>query len=134
MQHAVGSGGKARTASSMSASPIPTAPPTGSLQQTKSSPNSLFQTQEREKKNTHLASCTDQHRHFTPFLATTDGVLGNKAGGLPHPPPHHHPVSEMTYALLSCVRSHPCPNQCRYSPHTTHLCMRVALECPQEAT
>ena len=34
---------------------------------------------EREKKKKYLSSCTEQRRHFTPFVVTTDGVLGREA-------------------------------------------------------
>ena len=35
--------------------------------------------QEREKKKKYLQACLDQRRHFSPFVVSCDGFLGNEA-------------------------------------------------------
>ena len=39
----------------------------------------LLEKQEKEKKKKYLLPCLERRRHFTPFIATTDGVLGKEA-------------------------------------------------------
>jgi hypothetical protein len=34
---------------------------------------------EREKKKKYLGACLDQRRHFSPFVVSTDGLLGKEA-------------------------------------------------------
>jgi hypothetical protein len=34
---------------------------------------------EREKKKKHLGACLEQRRHFSPFVASVDGLLGEEA-------------------------------------------------------
>jgi hypothetical protein len=34
---------------------------------------------EREKKKKYLEPCLKQHRHFTPFVVSTDDLLGKEA-------------------------------------------------------
>jgi hypothetical protein len=34
---------------------------------------------EREKKKKYLEACLEHHRHFTPFVVSTDGLLGKEA-------------------------------------------------------
>jgi hypothetical protein len=33
----------------------------------------------REKKEKYLKACLEQHRHFSPFVAPTDGLLGKES-------------------------------------------------------
>jgi hypothetical protein len=43
-------------------------------------PAKVIATQEKEKKQKYLkASCLEQRRHFTPFMCSTDGLLGHEA-------------------------------------------------------
>ena len=39
----------------------------------------LIEKQEKEKKSKYLQPCLERRRHFTPFIATTDGMLGKEA-------------------------------------------------------
>jgi hypothetical protein len=34
---------------------------------------------EKEKKKKYLEACLEQRRHFTPFVVSTDGLLGKEA-------------------------------------------------------
>ena len=34
---------------------------------------------EREKKKKYLEPCLEQRRHFTPFVVSTDGLIGKEA-------------------------------------------------------
>ena len=34
---------------------------------------------EKEKKRKYLEPCLEQRRHFTPFVVSTDGLLGKEA-------------------------------------------------------
>ena len=43
---------------------------------------SVLKTAERSKKRKHLADCQQQRRHFTPFVVSTDGMLGYEANSL----------------------------------------------------
>jgi hypothetical protein len=42
-------------------------------------PHKVLAQHEKEKKQKYLASCTVQRKHFTPFVVSTDGLLGHKA-------------------------------------------------------
>jgi hypothetical protein len=42
-------------------------------------PDKVIATQEREKKRKYLGPCLEQRRHFTPFVCSTDGLLGQEA-------------------------------------------------------
>jgi hypothetical protein len=42
-------------------------------------PAKVLETHEKEKKRKYLASCLAQRRHFTPFVVSTDGLLGKEA-------------------------------------------------------
>jgi hypothetical protein len=42
-------------------------------------PASVLKSQEKEKKRKYLAACLEQRRHFTPFVVSTDGMLGREA-------------------------------------------------------
>ena len=39
----------------------------------------ILERQEKEKKKKYLQPCLERRRHFTPFVATTDGMLGKEA-------------------------------------------------------
>jgi hypothetical protein len=41
-------------------------------------PAKVIATQEKEKKLKYLEACLDQWRHFTPFVCSTDGLLGRE--------------------------------------------------------
>jgi hypothetical protein len=38
-------------------------------------PKKLLAATEREKKKKYLEACLGQHRHFSPFVVSTDGLL-----------------------------------------------------------
>jgi hypothetical protein len=42
-------------------------------------PAKVIATQEKEKKQKYLEPCLEQRRHFTPFVCSTDNLLGRKA-------------------------------------------------------
>jgi hypothetical protein len=42
-------------------------------------PSKVIATQEKEKKRKYLEPCLEQRRHFTPFVCSTDGLLGREA-------------------------------------------------------
>ena len=42
----------------------------------------ILKTAERTKKRKHLTDCQQQRRHFTPFVVSTDGMLGYEANSL----------------------------------------------------
>jgi hypothetical protein len=44
-------------------------------------PHKVLATQEREKKK-YLQSCLEQRKHFTPFVVSTDELIGREAGEL----------------------------------------------------
>jgi hypothetical protein len=39
----------------------------------------VLETHEREKKKKYLEPCLEQRRHFTPFVVSTDGLIGKEA-------------------------------------------------------
>jgi hypothetical protein len=45
----------------------------------KKDPASVLLSQEKEKKKKYLEPCLEQRRHFTPFVDSTDGLLGREA-------------------------------------------------------
>jgi hypothetical protein len=45
-------------------------------------PHKVLARQEREKKKMYLQSCLEQRKHFTPFVVSTDGLIGREAGEL----------------------------------------------------
>ncbi len=42
-------------------------------------PAAILKSQEKEKKRKYLAACLEQRRHFTPFVVSTDGMMGREA-------------------------------------------------------
>ena len=47
-----------------------------------SNPQQILQIFERSKKSKYLKKCLEQRRDFTPFICSTDGVLGKEAKAL----------------------------------------------------
>jgi hypothetical protein len=45
-------------------------------------PHKVLAQQEREKKKKYLTACLEQRRHFTPFVVSTDGLIGHEAAEL----------------------------------------------------
>jgi hypothetical protein len=39
----------------------------------------VLEAHEREKKKKYLKACLEQRRHFSPFVASTDGLLGKES-------------------------------------------------------
>jgi hypothetical protein len=42
-------------------------------------PAKVLEAHEKEKKRKYLKSCLEQRRHFTPFVVSTDGLIGKEA-------------------------------------------------------
>jgi hypothetical protein len=42
-------------------------------------PKKVLEQHEREKKKKYLQACLDQRRHFSPFVVSTDGLIGREA-------------------------------------------------------
>jgi hypothetical protein len=42
-------------------------------------PHKVLNTHKREKKKKYPEACLEQRRHFTPFVVSTDGLLGREA-------------------------------------------------------
>ena len=47
-----------------------------------STPEKVLCRQETEKKKKYLQACLDQRRNFTPFVSSTDGLMGREATAL----------------------------------------------------
>jgi hypothetical protein len=45
-------------------------------------PHKVLAAQEREKKRKCLDACLEQRKHFTPFVVSTNGLIGREAGEL----------------------------------------------------
>jgi hypothetical protein len=45
-------------------------------------PHKVLASQERNKKKKYLQFCLEQHKHFTPFIVSIDGLIGQEAGEL----------------------------------------------------
>ena len=45
-------------------------------------PEKVLRAKEKEKKRHYLKACQHQRRHFAPFVASTDGILGKEAHAL----------------------------------------------------
>ena len=43
------------------------------------SPEKCLEEAEKSKKKMYLERCLQQHRHFSPFVASVDGLLGVEA-------------------------------------------------------
>jgi hypothetical protein len=44
-----------------------------------SDPHKVLEGHEREKKKKFLEACLEQRRHFSPFVASMDGLLGKES-------------------------------------------------------
>jgi hypothetical protein len=42
-------------------------------------PHKVLEAHEREKKKKYLEACLKQRQHFSPFLVSTDGLLGKES-------------------------------------------------------
>jgi hypothetical protein len=42
-------------------------------------PRKVLEGHKREKKKKYLEACLEQHRHFSPFVVSTDGLLGKES-------------------------------------------------------
>jgi hypothetical protein len=81
-----------------------------------------LENQEREKKRKYLGACLAQRIHFTPFVVSTDGLLGREAKTL----------LQRLSALLAAKRDKPYSQVCGYVNarmslailRATHLCLR----------
>jgi hypothetical protein len=85
-------------------------------------PDKVLESHEKEKRKKYLKPCLDQRRHFSPFVVSTDGLLGKEAKTL--------------LKKLSCVLSEkwgkPYSEVCGYVNarmsiaivRATHLCLR----------
>ena len=49
---------------------------TDAKSQSAKTPENCFQEAKRGKQSMHLQECAQQHRHFSPFVASVDGLLG----------------------------------------------------------
>jgi hypothetical protein len=47
-------------------------------------PHKVLAQQERAKKKKYLEPCNEQHRHFSPFVVSTDVVIGKDARAVLH--------------------------------------------------
>ena len=85
-------------------------------------PKKVLATQEREKKKKYLEKCLQQRRHFTPFVISTDGLLGYEAAYL---------LKRIAYAL-SLKWRRPYAHTCGWvksrisiaTVRATHRCLR----------
>lgn len=55
---------------------------TDSKSQRAKDPMKVLENHEREKKKKYLGPCLEQRRHFTPFVVSTDGLVGREASSL----------------------------------------------------
>jgi hypothetical protein len=77
---------------------------------------------EREKKKKYLGACLEQRRHFSPFVVSTDGLLGKEAKIL---------LRKLS-AILAEKSEKPYSEVCGYANarmsiaivRATHLCIR----------
>jgi hypothetical protein len=87
-------------------------------------PHKVLEAHEREKKKKCLEACLEQRRHFSPFLASTDGLLGKESRTL---------LKKLS-ALLAEKWEKPYSELCGYvhagmsiaMVRATHLCLRGA--------
>jgi hypothetical protein len=85
-------------------------------------PHKVLEAHKREKKKKYLEACLEQRRHFSPFMASTDGLLGKESRTLPSKPS----------ALLAEKWEKPYSEICGYVNArmsiaivpSTHLCLR----------
>jgi hypothetical protein len=99
-------------------------------------PHKVLATQEREKKKKYLQSCLEQRKHFTPFVVSTDGLIGPEAGELLKRLSLR--LANKSERLYSVVCGFVSARMSIAIVHATHLCLggsRVPLPqisgCPQ---
>jgi hypothetical protein len=89
---------------------------------TNTDPAKVLITQEKEKKHKYLEPCLEQRRHFTPFVCSTDGLLGREAATF----------AKWLIAKLATKWQHTYSQVCGYVKawlsitivRATHLCLR----------
>jgi hypothetical protein len=85
-------------------------------------PHKVLAQHERAKKKKYLEACTEQRRHFSPFVVSTNGVIGKEAKA----------VLRRLSALLAEKLDQPYSVACGYVnarmsvaiARATHLCLR----------
>jgi hypothetical protein len=85
-------------------------------------PHKVLEAHEREKKKKYCEACLKQRRHFSPFVASTDGLLGKESQTL---------LKKLS-ALLAEKWEKPYSETCGYvnaqmsiaMVRATHLCLR----------
>jgi hypothetical protein len=85
-------------------------------------PEKVILTQEKEKKRKYLEACLEQRCHFTPFVCSTDGMLGREASTF----------AKRLSAKLASKWQRPYSQVCGYVNaqlsiaivRATHLCLR----------
>ena len=85
-------------------------------------PKAVLAQHEQQKKKKYLAACLAQRRHFTPFVVSADGLLGNEAQSvLQNLSARFAEKSGKSYsAVCGFVRAHMSIAIVR----ATHLCLR----------
>jgi hypothetical protein len=86
----------------------------------------VLEAHEREKKKKHLEACLEQSRHFSPFVASMDGLLGKESRTL----------LKKLFPLLAEKWEKPYSEICGYFNarmsiamlRATHLCLRGVLD------
>lgn len=85
-------------------------------------PSKVLANQEREKKRKYLNLLLDQHKHFTPFVVSVDGLIGKEA----------HTLVKKLAELLAEKTGKPYSQCCNFVrtrisiaiARATHLCLR----------
>ncbi len=81
----------------------------------KKSSNKVLAGQEQEKKRKYLEACLEQQQHFTPFVCSTDGLLGREA----------HTFAKRLSAKLANIWQHPYSQVCGY----VNARLSIAIVC-----
>ncbi len=95
---------------------------TDSKSQRSKDPMKVLESHEREKKKKYLGPCLEQRRHFTPFVVSSDGLIGKEANSL----------LKMLSSKLAEKSGKPYSQVCGYVKarmsiaivRATHLCLR----------
>ena len=85
-------------------------------------PAKVLETHEREKKRKYLEPCLAQRRHFTPFVVSTDGLIGKEAASLLKK--LSTLLSEKWEKPYSVVRGYVNARMSIAIVRATHLCLR----------
>jgi hypothetical protein len=75
-------------------------------------PHKVLAQHERAKKKKYLEACTEQRRHFSPFVVSTDGVMGKEARA----------ILRHLSALLADTWDQPYSVACGYAKQPTSAC------------